>query len=156
MSGVGWVGDLIAERQRQTETARLETERELLRFNKFRSLSPIIWNEIEGRVRASIDDFNRGISTAENRLNIKAPSSWSMLIYSNSRELQAFMITLNLDSGTLSYGHPTDARTQRALTVKIDHESHWSLEDSVTHADVPIGSVDRVLLIDFLKSMPVG
>jgi hypothetical protein len=77
-----------------------------------------------------------------------------MFVSSDARPLQAFTITLNIDSGILSYGHPTSPRTNRALTVKIDHESHWSLEDAATHTDVPIESVDRVVLSDFLKSMP--
>ena len=154
MNGGGWVGDLIAEQKRQTEKDHLEAERELLRFKKFCALAPIIWSDIEGRVRACIDVFNREITISGNRLNIKASGSYSMLIASDARLLQAFMISLEFDSGILRYGYAGSPRTQHALIVTIDHKSHWSLEDAATHANVPTEYVDRVLLSDFLKSMP--
>jgi hypothetical protein len=153
MSGGGWVGDLIAEKNRQAETARLEAEQELLRHKKFCALAPTIWSNVERAIRSSLDDFNRKVSGSANRLNITMPGSYSMFISSNARPFQAFMITLNIDSGMLSFGHPADVRTQRALAVKIDQESHWSFKDSDAH--VPIECVDQFILSDFLKSMPL-
>ena len=151
--GGGWVGELIAEQKHQAEVNRLGAEQEMLRFRKFCARAPMIWSAVESAIRASVEGFNGHVSASENRLRITTPDAYSMLISSDARPLQAFMVSLNVNASILSYGYPPDPRSQRALNIIIDQESLWAFDDAVTFAKVPTESVDRVILSDFLKSM---
>lgn len=155
MNSGSWVGDLLAERQREAEVRRLEAEREVLRHKKFLDLAPMIWSEIESRIRACLEVFNRQVVAGNNRLAIKSSGSCSIIIGSEARPLQALAVFLSFDSGVLRYGYAASPQSQQALIVRIDQESHWTLEDPRTRTDVPIDYVERLILSDYLKSLPL-
>jgi hypothetical protein len=152
MSG-GWVGDLIAEQRRVAEANQRESELEMLRHKRFCDLASVIWRAINDRIRACIVEFNAGIDATEKRLAIRELNSFGVAIFRESRPLDVFSATLNLESGVLRFGPAYPASCQNALVVKIESDAHWSFKDTLTNSIVPLERVDRIILTDFLKSM---